>query len=374
MAQKVRRQRKYLAPNFNLGNDVAESDPLLDDAFYDSAVFQAVQSKTLPHCLFLVGRTGAGKSAVLKRLHDTHPDHVIRIAPENLSLPYISNLDVLRKLEEANVLPDPFFIALWKHVFLVEVIQHRYRVTTPQVKQNVLATLRARLSGNEKKRHALEYLDEFSGKFWCETDERVRDILDHFETQLSMDFGAQVPMAAGATVGPRLGAERNHTRDIRTEQAERYQRVVNEAQIAKLNEMIAVLDDEILESDQHFTYIVIDDLDKDWADSTIANTLVRCLLRALWDLQQVTHLKMIVALRTNIFDYLDFGSPFGGQEEKYRALTRYVQWSPDELRSMLDERARSRQLVERSWWHNVAGPDSPTSVKTSGRFSAQLCD
>ena len=47
MAQKVRRQRKYLAPNFNLGNDVAESDPLLDDAFYDSAVFQAVQSSSL---------------------------------------------------------------------------------------------------------------------------------------------------------------------------------------------------------------------------------------------------------------------------------------------------------------------------------------
>lgn len=334
-------RRRQLTLNFNLGNGVAESDPLLESAFYDSAAYQMVESKNQPHCLFLVGRTGSGKSAILKHLEDLHPAHVIRIIPENLSLPYISNLDVMHKLTQANVLPDPFFVALWKHVLLVELIQHRYKIMSPQVKQNVLNALMDKLRGDSKKRKALEYLNEFSGKFWCPTDERVRDIIDHFESQLKFDVAAQVNIALAGNAGARLHADRQHVREVHSEQAERYKLVVNEAQIARLNEMIKVLDEDILESDQHFTYVIIDDLDKDWVEEAIANDLLRCLLRALWDLQRVQHLKVIVALRTNIFEYLDFGSPMRGQEEKYRALTQRVRWSVNGLEDFADTRAKA---------------------------------
>jgi hypothetical protein len=144
------KRRPPLATDFNLGNDVAESDPLLETAFYDSAAYQAVESREQPHCLFLIGRTGSGKSALLKHLEEQHPTDVVRIIPENLSLPYISNLDVIRKLQLANVVPDPFFVALWKHVLLVELIQHRYKITSPQIKQNVFSSLMAKVRGDER--------------------------------------------------------------------------------------------------------------------------------------------------------------------------------------------------------------------------------
>ena len=91
--------------------------------------------------------------------------------------------------------------------------------------------------------------------------------------------------------------------------------------------MIRVLDEDILSSDQNFTYVVIDDLDRDWADEKIANDLIRCLFRTVLDLQRVENLKIVVALRTNIFDHLNFGSRTGGQEEKFRSLVHRIQWT-----------------------------------------------
>ena len=340
MARRSSIPRQKFPPNFNIGNDIAESDPFLERAYFDSRISEIIQSRDIPHCVYVVGRTGSGKSAAMKHLEDNHPGHVVRIIPENLSLPYISNLDVIQKLYQADVNPDPFFNALWKHVLLVELIQHRYQVTSQQVKQNVFDTLRQKISGNSKKKHALEYLDEFAGKFWQETDIRIKEIVDHFESQFKVDMGAQLAFP-NVTVGPSVEYERSRSSDVRTEQADKYQRVVNEAQIARLNEMIKVLDEDILESDQHFTYVIIDDLDKDWVDSRIANNLLRCLFRAVWDFQQMKHLKIVVALRTNIFEYLNFGSPTGGQEEKYRANTHYMKWTAKELESLANDRARA---------------------------------
>jgi hypothetical protein len=104
--------------------------------------------------------------------------------------------------------------------------------------------------------------------------------------------------------------------------------------------MMSVLDENVLSAPQDFIYVVIDDLDRDWVDETIANDLVRCLFRAVLDFQSVRHLKIVVALRTNIFDFISFGSRAGGQEEKYRALLYRIRWTERELRQMADERAR----------------------------------
>lgn len=341
MVRKARSPRQKFPTDFNIGNDVAESDALLELAFYPSRVSAMIESRLSPHCLFVIGRTGSGKSAALKHLEEVNPDHVVRIIPENLSLPYISNLDVMQKLELANVNPDPFFIALWKHVLLVELIQHRYQVNSPQVKQNVFNTLREKLSGNNKKKLALEYLDQFAGKFWQETDERVKDIVDHFQKQFRIEAGAQLSNPLVGKVGSQIDVNRLISREVHSEQAEKYQRVVNEAQIPRLNEMIKVLDEDILESDQHFTYVVIDDLDKDWVDGRLLNNLIRCLFRAVWDFQQMKHLKIVVALRTNLFESLDLGSPAGGQEEKYRALTHFMKWTAEELEQLANERAKA---------------------------------
>jgi hypothetical protein len=332
MAKKPR-----LRSGFTLGGEQAEADPLLETAFFETNDYRVIESRKDPRC-FVVGRTGSGKSAVLQRLEERHAEHTIRINPEDLSLPYITDLHVIRHLNSLGVNLDLFWIALWKHVLIVEILRHRYRLSGPEAKQNFMERIREKIRRDPAKLAALAYLDEFEGKFWCETDERVRDITDKFSRSLTQNAGISV---AQSPLNIEAGFDEASLVSIETrrQQADRYQRIVNNTQLAKLNKMLDVVNDDILD-EQNFVYVVVDDLDRDWVDEQLANDLVRCLFRTVLDLKRVRNLKVLVALRTNIFRELDFGRKSGGQEEKFRSLVLSLAWTRRELESLLDERVQ----------------------------------
>lgn len=327
---------KRVGSGFNLGGQQAEADPLLSEAFFETSQYAALSSREDPRC-FVIGRTGSGKSALLNRIVESFPEHVIRISPEDLALPYVADLQAVRLLNDQGVHLDPLFIALWKHVLLIEVIRHRYKVDSSDAKQNFLSQLKDKIKRDTSKLEALKYLDDFQGRFWCEADERVREIADRFESQVkgAVKAGVASSVAASAT------AQQSVAGETRSEWVARYQRIVNETQLPRLNQMVKVLDEDILNSVQNYVFVVIDDLDQDWVDDSVSNSLIRCLFRAVLDLKKVEHLKILVALRTNIFAALDYGQRTGGQEEKFRALAMRVGWSEPELRVMLDERVRA---------------------------------
>jgi hypothetical protein len=323
--------------SFTFGGPMAESDPLLSAAYWDNGDFEAIASPSDPRC-FVIGRTGSGKSAAFQHLEEISPTKVIRIIPENLSMPYITNLDVIQKLVALGVHLEPFLKALWKHVILVEILKHRYGISSPERKQSVLASLRDRISRNPAKARALEYLDEFGDKFWCETDERVKQIAEKFVQKIGSadSVGLDVKQLALKLSD---SAEDYSSREYKQEVASKYQKVVNEAQLPRLNEMIVILNDEILDSPQHFRYLIIDDLDKEWVDDSLANLLIRCLFQAVIDMQKVRYLKVLVALRTNIFRQLDYGGQArGGQEEKVRGMALHIRWTENDLRALMEHR------------------------------------
>lgn len=348
----TRRTKLQIRQGVTLGGEVAEFDPFRSEAFQETWLYQSVQSHEHGKC-FLVGRTGAGKSACLLRLEEMNPEHVIRINPEDLSLPYITELGVIKELSALEVHLDPLFIALWKHVLVVEIIKHRYKVDSPEAKQRFLAGLIERVKRDGSKRAALEYLSDFGDKFWYETDERVKEITTTFENKINQTSGGKFGVGPASLS---LGGDSSDSESVqeRVELVNRYQRIVNETQLSRLNKMMDVLDEDILDSDQHFTYIVIDDLDRDWADEKIANDLIRCLFRAVADFRRVRNLKIIVALRTNIFDAIDFGRS-GGQGEKFRALIHRIEWTRLELQELLNNRvlaATSEIPLNSHRWRN----------------------
>lgn len=324
---------------FTLGGEAAETDPLLERAFFETGDYEVLASRHDRHC-FIIGRTGGGKSAILHHLQDVRGDHVIRLDPENLALTYISDLGVMKYLRALEVHLDPFLNALWKHVLVVEVLKHHYNVDSPEVKQNVMAALREKIKRDRSKQAALQYLEEFESKFWEETDQRVREITRRFEDQVGAEAKAHFGIEKLAEVGGHAGAGSSASHEERVEQADRFQRIVNESQVPRLNQMIRVLREDILDSEQDFVYVLVDDLDRDWVDEQVENDLIRCLFRAVFDLQKVRNLKVLVALRTNIFEHLDFGRT-GGQEEKYRSLVLRMRWTKTDLIAMLDERVRT---------------------------------
>lgn len=334
MAKKAR-----LGTSFNIGGDQAEADPLLDEAFYTSAQYESILDRQDPRC-FLVGRTGSGKSALLRRLSEEHAAKVIRIVPEDLSLPYITNLDVVQQLRDLDVDLQPFWKALWRHVLIVEVIRHRYKIDDPEVKSNVIQNLREKLSRNPGKKLALAYLEEFEGRFWAETDERVREITSTLTKRIEGEAAVNANFPGIANAGGKASGGLEASEISRVELSHRYQRIVNETQLARLSKMMEVLDEDVLSSSQDFTYIVIDDLDKDWVDVRLTNELLMALFKTVHDLKRVRNLKILVALRTNIFEHLDFGAVAAGQEEKFRSLVLPLNWSHPQLTSLIDERIR----------------------------------
>jgi hypothetical protein len=333
---------------FNLGGAAAEADPLLSKAFYPNPDYETIASQQDPS-MFVVGRTGSGKSAAFENLQREYPGKVILLNPENLALPYLTNLDVIRQLTDLGVHLEPFFRALWKHVILVEVLRHRYRVTTEESKWRMIEELKRKLRNDPSRSRALEYLNEFGDKFWCDTDERVMQIAEMFRTKVESQGGVeasiQLPLPShSASVGLRSGtiSEADHSIESRSELTSKYQRIVQEAQLPRLNEMIVILNDTILDSPQNFTYLLIDDLDKDWVEAGHRIVLIRCLLDAVIDMARVRNLKMVVALRTNIFRQLDYGSQqFGHQEEKILGMMLPLRWTKADLRALVEHRVEA---------------------------------
>ena len=182
---------------------------------------------------------------------------------------------------------DTFWITLWKHVLLVEIIRHRYKVDSPAAKQNFLSSLRGKITKDRAKTQALEYLDEYEGRFWCEADERVREITDKFARKIEGEAG----VALGDSLHAGVSGTYETSSESRGEQIDRFQRIVNNTQLARLNKMISVLDEDVLNESQHFTYVVIDDLDRDWVDERIANDLIRCLFQTVLDLKRFVILR-----------------------------------------------------------------------------------
>ncbi len=76
--------------NDRIGEAAAEvDDKFLFDCFVDTGDLEILRDCTAPQRI-IVGRTGSGKSALLRTL-EAKEEHVITLAPEQLALSYLSN-------------------------------------------------------------------------------------------------------------------------------------------------------------------------------------------------------------------------------------------------------------------------------------------
>src|SRR5271156_2793856 len=113
----------------NVGAAAAEDDrEFLLQCFVDNGDLQALLDCSNAKRI-IVGRTGAGKSALLAKIAEDQR-HVISLSPQSLSLNYIANNQVIRFFEEAGVNLSAFYMLFWKHIFVVELLRAKYNIRT----------------------------------------------------------------------------------------------------------------------------------------------------------------------------------------------------------------------------------------------------
>lgn len=330
--------RKYA----NIGAaDAMEDSYYLGRTFVDNGALRILRDLTRPECI-IIGRTGSGKTALLERLKETESD-VIEIVPEDLALAYISNNEVLAFFRNVGVDLGLFYRLLWRHVFVVELLKRRYNIVNETTRDNFLVQMLDFFQGRRSKRDALQYLQDWGGSFWQETEYRIKEITEKLEQQLGRAAEAALSVSippADITTGLNSQSAMKLTEETKAEVRKRGQDVVNQVQMYKLSEIIKMLDTDILDDAQRAFYITIDRLDEDWVNDALRYHLIRALLETVRTINSdVEMAKIIVAMRVDLLDRVfRYTRSAGYQEEKYQSMYLPLYWQTPEIVEILDRR------------------------------------
>lgn len=310
----------------------AESDEkFLEDCFLDTGDLD-VLADCEDHKRIVLGRVGAGKSALLAKLKEKS-SNVHEIKAEELSLNYIANSDIIQFFEAAGVKLDLFYQLLWRHIFVIELLKKKYRITESDP-WGFLKNFREIFQRDKAKERALNYLRQWNDSFWQDVDVHVKEFALKLEEKLSNAVKTNLP---GANLN--LSEAQNLSKEVRGEVVHKAQTVVNENQVRELSEIITFLADEVFTDKQNRFYLVIDRLDESWVDDHIRFKLIRALIETIKTFQRVRPVKIVIAVREDLLrKVFDETRDSGFQEEKYESLLLRLRWKKSQLSELLDLR------------------------------------
>lgn len=315
--------------HLTIGEAAAEDDSkFLQECFIETGDLGSLRDTESNKCIVL-GRTGAGKSALLLQLMAVEKN-IIQINPVDLSLNYLSNSTIINFLEGLGVKLDIFYQLLWKHIFTVELLRKKYSIDSEQTSRGFWERIYALTSKDKNKQKAIEYIRKWGDKFWLETDERVKEVTKNVEAQIEAGIGVQ-DLSVKAVEGM--------SEQTKTEILTRAQAVVNSIQIKELSNIVSLLAEDIFDDPQNRFYLVIDRLDEDWVEDKTRYKIISALLDTIKSFRKIRAVKIVVALRVDLLERtIQKNKSPGFQEEKYENMFLRVRWTQEQLESILDSR------------------------------------
>ena len=335
--------KKYkFKKNATIGSLEAENDQLLIKGFVEKDDYPILSDITNPKCI-LLGRTGVGKTAMIKYL-EANEHSVARINPEEMSLTFLSNSDILQYFRELNVNLELFYKVLWKHVFIVELLKLHFGENY-QKTQNFFATLLDKIKdkkGYKKRKEALEYLQTFEKGFWEKTEYRVKEIERSLMNKLRTELGVNAPLI-DTFFKTGILFEKTTNEQTKIEVVSKAKNVVIQAtQIERIYQIEKILGTEIFKDHQKKHWIVIDDLDKNWVDKAIVYDLIRAMVVVISEMvSRYKGVKIIISIRTNILQKVfEESMARGTQTEKYESFILDICWTKNEIKELLNNRLK----------------------------------
>lgn len=318
-----------------IGNVDAEYDEkFLFDCFVYSKYFTECNDVNSPKS-FIYGRTGAGKTAILKLIERKNDcSHIIDLT--EISLDYISNSTVIQFLSGIGVSFDLFLQTMWKHVLCLEYIKLRFLVDNEQKSKNFFGNLSRKFSKDNTKQRALKYLEKYADKFWIDTDRVIRELTETFESQIQANAKAEIDkFSMDAGYSRKLSEER------KIHLQARFKKFVSSDTLSELNRVMRLLKEYDAGSGKPPVFILIDKVDEEWVEEDIKYKLIRSLIEAQRSFGKISDLKILVTIRADIFErVLQETMKPGMQREKFDDQLSQISWKPDQLKRLVDLRIR----------------------------------
>lgn len=330
------------AKNDDIGAAAAEEDSsFLRICFVDTGDLSALKDCLNPRRI-IIGRTGAGKSALISELANTR--NSVQLSPQTLALNFIANNDVVSFFEQAGVNLSPFYNLLWRHILVVELLKAKFHIRDQSTQANYMRHIQKVLAKRDHlKEQAIEYLTQWGDKFWLTSEERVHELVSKVEGSLNASLnGASLGVPISASGAKQLSTEERAIVEQRGRTA------VSQVQIRELENIVTVLSDDVFNDPQEHFYLTIDTLDEDWVDDRIRFHLIKSLMESVRKLRRLENVKIILALRHDLLDKVIHSDRTPGfQEEKYESLYIDIRWTRDQLFNMVN--LRLQQLVRRRY-------------------------
>ena len=315
--------------NIDIGKAAAEHDEqFLFDCFIDTGhYYSAVDPKDAQ--FLIVGRTGSGKTALLKMVEHNKP-HTIRIDPADLSLQYLSNSDIVQFITTLGLRIDPFFEMLWRYTFAVELIRNKYNISDHEAARAKFF----RIPFKAKRQRAIDLLKNLNPEFWKTVDVRVTQASRRLESDVKSALGGEFSAIKISAEGARKLSE-----EQKIDVQHRVRNVIGAETLAALQDVIHFLAEEVFDDEQDPYYIIIDDLDKEFADDAVRVRLIKTLIESVIRMRPIKNVKFLIGIRADLLELVfEKTRDASFQQEKYEDCSLHIRWSNDELFEVVNKR------------------------------------
>ncbi len=334
MAKKNKPTDKFRFNKYQeIGSPDAETDHMLEEAFIEKDALVALTDMMNQRSI-LIGRTGSGKSAILRHI-ELHQERVVRIEPEAMSLRFLSNSTLLNYFKANEVNLNFFYKILWKHVFVIELLR-LYFSYDKKKNENWFKSLKEKWDRkqNPKRTKALEYFQKWSEEFWIDTEKRIKEIENIVQKKFENELGIDINYVKG-----KVNSNSSDQTKIITEVKSKAEHIITEALANDIHEIIKILQEEVFIDYQQKHFIIIDDLDKEWLATDMRYELIGAMIEVIKEFQIFKGVKIIISLRDNLYQMIFSGKNHkGGQREKFKPLYASLSWSAMELKEFLNKR------------------------------------
>lgn len=314
--------------NTHIGQLAAEDDrEFLGECFVDLPIKSELLNTNSSKCI-LLGRTGSGKTAILNNIENTEK-FTTRIDPNNVAFEYLANSNILTFLLELGCDLQVLTELLWRHILLSKAISCHF---------DNLNSLQSALSSMfSDDQTARSYIEKYGNTFWIEQDEVIKEISTNFESEiiseLKVILGSDFAKI-DAGLANKIALNEGQKKEI----VSRTQHAVSNLQFRELQRAMESLN-RLTERKQKEYFIIIDDLDLDWAPKNIKYQLINSLIESIRRFRKVRKVKVITAIRTDLYERsIKEKNSDGFQPEKIEGSLLQLKWSRKELHQVIEKR------------------------------------